>query len=205
AGSYKFSVPKLFKLIDVLASVGLLSTKDALAVLSIKSTSPLEDYRNFLIAGQFVEGNATLAATDLLRNLVKYLKTADLSSATNLFRRVPSFASFYEFLTGARPDNPIAERARDTYTALAEILGAAFEIPNEKLFATFSRPSTQEFTELALRVYHALGGGPDRYVLTGLWLESLVREAGVHPITSRSLLELSRREGLIERFTEGST
>lgn len=205
SGSYKFSVGKMLKLMEALSATGSLSPEAALPVLNVNSTSQLEDYRNFLLAGRLIEGSAPMVATNDLQNLIKFLKGGDLAGATTIVRQVPSFAEFYRFLSSERPDNPIAERAQKTYVALSEILGIGMEIPEDRIYGTLSEPSAKDFAEKALSAYQSLGGGPDKYVLTGQWLEELVRNHGIHPVTSRALLESARKQGLIERFTEGST
>ena len=205
AGSYKFSVPKMIALIDRLASEGRLRQDEALGVLSIKSPVQFEDYRNFLLAGGLIESGEHISATPALRDLLSALKTLDHASATALFKRVPSFTAFSDYLLENRPDNPVAQRALPTYTALAEVLGIGFEIPDERVYGTPDHPTLEEFADLALSTYEKIGGTSEQYVLTGLWLEGLVRDAKVHPITSRALLEQVRERGLLDRFTEGST
>ena len=205
AGSYKFGLTKMFLLIDKLSSSGSLKPDEVLEALALGSGGQTDDYRNFLLAGGFIEGSVEIEATPALQELVTALKKGDFETALGLFRRVPSFAGFVDFLLGARADNPVAQRAIPPYTGLSEIVCIGFEIPEEKLFGTPNRPTPEDFTELAFKVYEGFAGDSDDYVLTGLWLEGLVREGGVHPITSRRLLEESREKGLLQRFTEGST
>lgn len=205
AGSYKFGLTKMFVLIDKLSSSGSLKPEEVLEALSLGSGGQIDDYRNFLLAGDFIEGGAEMKATVALQDLVSALKKKDFETALGLFKRVPSFAGFVDFLLGVRADNPVAQRALPPYTGLAEIVCIGFEIPEERIFGTPNRPSPEEFTELAFKVYEGLTGGSDDYVLIGLWLEGLVRDGGIHPVTSRALLEESREKGLLQRFTEGST
>jgi len=205
AGSYKFGLTKMFLLIEKLSSAGSLTPDEVLQALSLGSGGQTEDYRNFLLAGEFIEGSEVMKATPALKDLVAALKKGNFETALALFKRVPSFAGFVDFLLGARPDNPIARRALAPYTGLAEVLCIGFAVPDKRTFGTPNRPSPEEFTEWAFRVYEKIAGASDDYVLTGLWLEGLVREAGIHPIISRKLLEESRAKELLQRFTEGST
>ncbi len=206
AGSYKFSLPKMVVLINRLAQSGRMTFREAMAVLEIKSPVQLEDYRNFLLAGTFIEMvDSGIQCTQLLRDLDTTLKKLDLDAATTLFRRVQSFSGYVDFLSSDRNDNPAAQRALSTYQALAEMLGMCFEVPDERVYGTFKHPTPAAFAELALDSYDRLAGATQRYVMTGLWLEDLVRESGIHPLTSRTLLEEARMMELIERYTEGST
>jgi hypothetical protein len=84
-------------------------------------------------------------------------------------------------------------------------LAICFEIPDERIYATPAHPLPQQFAEAALASYQRLAKAVDQYVLTGAWLEDLVKVEGIHPVKSRSLLEEARVAGLLERFTEGST
>jgi hypothetical protein len=205
AGSYKFGLAKMFHLIDKLASAGSLTPDQVLEVLSLGKGGQTEDYRNFLLAGGFTEGGTEFKATSALQTLVAALKKQDFKTALNLFKQVPSFAGFVDFLLGVRADNPVAQRAIQTYTGLAEVVCVGFEIPGERVCGTPNQPSPEVFTDLAFRVYEGLARSSDDYVLTGRWLQGLVRESGIHPIASRRLLEEAREKGLLQRFTEGST
>jgi len=203
-GSYKFGVAKLFALIDRLNSKPL-NDKEAMEVVGVSKIAALDDYKNFLTSGRLVEQKDGLVATESLTKLVQALKVRDLDAAVIFFVDVPSFAGFFKYLNGEINENPVAERAKATYVALGEVLGVCFEIPKEKVYPTLSHPTLNAFTEAAVASYERLAKRTDQYVLTGDWLEGLVRDHGIHPVRSRSLLEEARVAGLLERFTEGST
>jgi hypothetical protein len=75
---------------------------------------------------------------------------------------------------------------------------------HEGFFATPFRPNAASFAPIAIARFQELAQG-ERLVATGAWLESLVRNDGIHPELSRALLNEASALGLLLRSTEGST
>lgn len=210
SGSYKFSLARMLSLVAALASGTTLSKSDAQAALELKGSSPIEDYRNFLLSGGFVVESAEgLSKTEKLDRLWTALKLRELPQIQSLLMEAPSFARFMDYVrAGPNADAKtfgIASRSLATYTALAEISGAALAIPEEGLYATPNSPKPNAFASVALTEYESQSSGPEDWILTGSWLESLARGHGIHPLVVRDRLEEARVAGLIERYAEGST
>ena len=203
-GSYKFGTAKLFALIDRLNSKSL-NDQEAMDIVSVSKEAALDEYKSFLASGHLIEQQDGLVGTEALTKLVQALKARDLDAAVQIFNDVPSLSGFFKYLNGELMENPLPERARGTYVTLGETLGVCFEISKEKVYPTLAHPTLNYFTEAALASYGRRAKSADQYVLTGEWLEDLVRTEGIHPVRSRSLLEEARMAGLLERFTEGST
>jgi len=210
SGSYKFSPTRLLKLIEALADRVTLSPSDALAALDLKSKSQLEDYRNFLTSGNFIKGaEVALVKTSALDDLWKALTIGDHSGAAALMLTVPSFRRFMDAVASGNAsevhNESVGQRSLSTYIALAELVTLAMAIPDERIYATSSNPKPAEFAEFALKAYSTLSHGAEDYVLTGTWLEVLVRDFGVHPVVSKNRLEEAQVAGHLQRYTEGST
>lgn len=206
-GFYKFSPARMLALVRALHERTEVRATVAMAALGTTSASQLEDYRNFLVSGGFVTGDARrMVKTEELDRLWFALKALDRAEIGRQLRGVPSFARFIEHIIGgAVSGEKVPSRSIPTYRTLAEIAGLAATIPDERIYATFSDPSPSEFAEMALSVYENLPSTSDEYVLTGEWLEGLIKGHGIHPLVSRQRLEEARAEGLIQRYAEGST
>jgi hypothetical protein len=198
----------MIALIEALAEKGKLALAEAARILHLSEPTQLDDYRGFLASGGFVEvqGKILLKAGHL-DALWAALKTPSVQEFGTQLTRVPSFGAFVIALSeGATTAHyGIAERALPTYIALAEASALAVAIPDERIYPTPANPRPDEFSRIALKVYSSIAKATDDYVLTGLWLEALAREHGIHPIVARDRLEEARIAGHIQRFTEGST
>ena len=58
---------------------------------------------------------------------------------------------------------------------------------------------------IASRRFSSLDREGHGLVATGEWLESLIRDEGIHPEVARRLLDEASEAGLLRRSTEGST
>ena len=212
-GAYRFSPPRMLHLIHALAEKERLTTTEVLRVLELEKHSQLDDYRYFLVSGGFIKTQEKgIVKTESLDSLWAAMRNRDLTSVGTALQRVPSFQSFIANVATVPPGPKppaggygIAERAISTYVALAEAAGLVLSIPNERIYSTSARPSLEEFASLALETYSTLSMGTDDYILTGLWLEALSRDHGIHPVIARERLEEARLAEYIERFAEGST
>jgi hypothetical protein len=210
SGSYKFSPTRLLKLLEALSDRVTLTTSQALTVLDLKSKSQLEDYRNFLASGNFIDASgATLAKTSVLDDLWRALIIGDYSKAADLMLNVPSFRRFMDAVKAGSATSEesysVGQRSLATYIAIAELFTVAMAIPDDRIYPTLNHPKPVEFAEFALKAYSALSPGAEDYVLTGSWLEALVREFGIHPVIAKNRLEEAQIGGYLQRYTEGST
>jgi hypothetical protein len=209
SGAYKFSIDGMLRLIQSLYQAVEIPEKQAARIVGVNATQ-LGDYRNFLVAGEFITlRDSMLVKANRLDELAAALQIGDWQTIARNVLYVQSFKLFIEYINKNRPSKsddafPIASRAISTYVGIAEISALAVNIPEEGVYSTPARPSAEEFIDLAVSAYESLKRD-DVYVSTGTWLETLVRTNAVHPIIARERLEEGRRTGLIERFTEGAT
>ncbi|MBU3887730.1 hypothetical protein FM996_00620 [Methylosinus sporium] len=205
----RFGVGTLFSVVDALAKQGQLSVDAVAQIVSVQSPRTVDEYRRFLISAELidVEGGVWIA-TDRLHKLEDALLTQDTAAASSIFAQAPSFALFLKDLgslsVGQTWKSERFGRAATTYKTLGEVCCLCASIANEGIFPTPTNPSPREFADIALRRFHQLDHG-DGLVSTGGWLETLIREDGIHPEIARTLLEIASNEGLLKRSTEGST
>ena len=74
-----------------------------------------------------------------------------------------------------------------------------------EIHATPNVPEAVAFSRIALRRFSSLDREGHGLVATGEWLESLIRDEGIHPEIARRLLDEASETGLLRRSTEGST
>jgi hypothetical protein len=209
-GAYRFSPSALVELVQAFARRERMPDKVGMQHVGLATAKRYSDLRNFLLAGDFATKNSEgLVKTGLLDQLAEAMRTADVDTLKQFFLRVPSFRAFVEELRLGHPlpheaVQSISQSAIVTYIALSEIACAAMEISGEGIYPTPHSPAPSEFARQALQSYNTLRRG-EEYVLTGKWLEELVRRFGIHPIKARDRLNEAREAGLIERYTEGST
>jgi len=207
---YKFNVNTMCLLMESLVAGDSVSVSGKGTALEGMAKRTLRHYFGFLRAGHFVTvSGETLRTTESLRSLWTALKYRDLDSIAKAFHAVSSFKVFCDTLRKKRltemtSKTPKKKRPAPTYLQLAEICGLALRIPEEGVYATFVMPSPEEFVDIAIEAFEKNRKG-ERYLLTGLWLEAMTREHGVHPIYARNCLNEAQAAGIIDRFTEGST
>jgi hypothetical protein len=207
---YDFSLDRMLRVLQVLADnrVVSLSAKDS--PFSGMSKRTLREYVGFLRSAGLVEVvSGNLQATDLLFPLWHAARTLELAGVAEGLRAVPSFRAFLDSLPAiGQPCDLVAlppkQRPSPAYLRLAELSAQALRIPEEGIYSTPRDPEPRELVELALSAYDRLRKG-ETYVPTGLWLEALARESGVHPLNARNRLSEAQAAGLLDRFTEGST
>ena len=73
------------------------------------------------------------------------------------------------------------------------------------IYATPNVPEVTTFARIALRSFSSIDRDGHGLVATGEWLESLIRDEGIHPEVARRLLDDASEMKLIRRSTEGST
>lgn len=207
SGWYTFKVQALFDLIVLLDDQQTLTEENVRDVVGSTAKSAAKEYQRFLRSGGLIPPSSWSATLDL-QKLSIGLRQRDLAMAGGVFATVPSVARFLGGLvhTGiGRPwDASVINRGVSGYMALGEVLLAGASVTKSAYYPTPSRPTTREFTPLALEAFRALdtGGG---LISTGAWLERMIVQFGVHPELSRELLMEAAAAGLLERSTEGST
>ena len=120
-------------------------------------------------------------------------------------------ASFERFLSRLRVGTPVVKgesgirrAAFAPYCALAEVCCAGVSFPDSGIFATPRNPPPDEFATHAMQAYESVREGED-FALAGAWLEHLVRQTGIHPVSTRQRLAEAYQGGYVSRFFEGST
>ncbi|MBI4776548.1 MAG: hypothetical protein HY788_20630 [Deltaproteobacteria bacterium] len=167
-------------------------------------------YLGFLATGGFIiEVGGRIQATDSMHQLWEAMKVRDLPRAFQCLRQVPSLNDFFERLEKERrieidPKAPERDRPSPAYVQIAELCGHGLQLPHDGMYGTFSNPTMLEFVDAALKAYEK-NLKSDEYILTGLWLETLVVDHGVHPIKARDRLAEAQAAGMLERYTQGST
>jgi hypothetical protein len=206
----KFSLSSMLYLISHFHEKIRLTDKESQSILGITSVTYYVNYRNFLLAGGFLESQKQFfTKTERLDKLWEALKKSDYSLIKELLCGVPPFAEFVDNLKMRHPLTSeeasfINPSAFSTYCALAEISCVGLQIAGEGAYATPFIPELKAFSKIAKTTYQKLVKS-DPYVLTGLWLETLAKEHGIHPIVARDCLNEAQKAGLLERYTEGST
>ena len=206
---YKFSVDRLFTLIDALEMRQRLTQQEVSDVLGITSQSGIADYRRFLESDHTVLVNDDgWAATARLTPLAIALRNSDPDDLRKALSSFPSFRMIEGELAKHAVGDPLPQqtfgRAASTFTALAEITRLGATVFGEGFFATPTNPSDAEFADIAAAAYERLDEGSG-LVETGRWIEELIKAFGVHPEISRLRLQTASERNLIRRVTEGST
>jgi hypothetical protein len=158
AGLYKFNVPRLFRVIDLLETEQELAEAEVLEVAEVRTPAALADYRRFLESGSAVSiENGVWKAQPKLRPVAAALRSGDMDQARSALGTFPSFAALQQKLQ----DHPVGHpfpletlgRASATYQVLAEASGLGANVYGYGFFATPSRPSDQDFAAIALRAF----------------------------------------------------
>ena len=210
-GSYKFSVPAMLALLDLFAKRSKLTDEEGMKIVGVETAKRYNEYRNFLFTGDFIDrGGKSFIKTEKLDQLWEALRTLDYRTIADYLNQVPSFLSFLGNLKVGTPsllkDIPsISKSAYPTYCTLAEIAGVALNIADEGIYLTNHYPSVEDFAKMALESYDSAQTKGEKTVLTGLWLETLAKKHGVHPMVSRQLLQQAQQEELLKVTFEGTT
>lgn len=208
-GVYTFSLPSMLRLVGGLYRAGSLSTEEGMTAAGVGSESAFAEYGRFLLAGDFASRQSgIIRKRAALDQLVQSMMARDWSAVYRLLREVHSFHVFVDALRVGEPRSrgELALRggAYTAYSAMAEVATVGLRVAGEGIFGTFRNPSAKEFSRLSLTAYEAVRGG-EELALTGLWLEYLARNEGVHPVHARERLAEAHQAGYVRRFFEGST
>lgn len=209
-GSYKFSVPSMLLLLDTFSKRVNLTDDEGMKVVGVETSKRYNEYRNFLFTGSFLDrGAQSFIKTNKLDKLWEAFKQLDYRAITDHLSQVPSLA---DFLKGIRIGTPstthdlptISKSAFPTYCILAEMMGVGLNIAGEGIYLTNQSPSVEEFAKAALESYKLTLGKGDKAALTGLWLETLAKKYGIHPLTAKTLLPEAQQAGALKYQTEGA-
>lgn len=207
-GSYKFSVPSMLTLLEVFSSQGSLKDEEGMKVVGVETTKRYNEYRNFLFTGSLInyEPPAFVKTADL-DAVWTALQNQDAKGLCKALVKVPSFNYFLKGLklgTAVRPGEipEISKSAFPTYCALVEISGQGLAVSSEGVYATPVEPSVDDFAKMALEVYKNSSAKKDKAVPAGLWLETLAKTHGVHPLVARRLLNEAQEQGILKYALE---
>lgn len=209
---YPVDLSTLLELMNVLLTKTTIPFNNAGTPIYEKAQKTQRRYLGFLALGGFIEETETgIRATETLQQLWDTLKQRDMRGAEILFRSVGSFDSFLnELKNTGRLDLmelsklPESKRPGLAYQQISEIIGLSLKIPKDGIYGTFFLPTVDTFVDKAVQAYESLKKDED-YVLTGLWLETLARDHGIHPLTARDRLSEAHAAKRLERYTQGST
>ena len=204
----RMNVNGLLRLICALDDNQRLDGLQVAALLDVRSSKSVDEYRRFLLAAGLLEiDDDGWMAAGSVRPLSVAIRNENTAALREALLEAPSFAAFDAHLAKSTVGHPVdmshLSRSAATYRTLGELTLACASV-GENVFVTPVRPEPAHFSQLALRRFRELDGG-DGLVATGRWLESLIRHDGVHPEIARRALERASEEGLLRRSTEGST
>jgi hypothetical protein len=208
-GSYRFGLTSLLRLVDTLGTRPDATRETIMEVLNIQNFNNYLGYKNFLQSGGLIgEIDGRLVVLRPLVDLREALRNADIARAQTILLKIPSYQAFLAELREGRPIlragvASVSNSALDSYSALADLVAAASEIPEEGLYATPKSPPAGEFPEPAFAAYNEVRRG-ELYASTGAWLEGLIRR-GIHPVVARERLGQARALGRVRLYVEGST
>ena len=206
---FRFDVGRLFRLICILDDNQTMPTEEVVNVVGTKHSRGLDDYRRFLVSANLVliEGEVWQAQPTLAK-LSAALRNERVEEIRESLLASPSFDAFATFVggleTGQTVDRSHFGRSAATYRTLGEVTLICADVQGEGIYPTPTIPDAAEFVALALKRYSELEGG-DGLVAAGAWLESLIRNDGIHPEIARRRLDEASEQGLLRRSTEGST
>ena len=208
ASFQRMSVNSLFRLICALDDSQGLDAAQVSALLNVRNTRNVNEYRRFLFSADLVEidGDRWIP-TPLVQPLSAELRNENAAALRDALLKAPSFAAFDAHVEQSEIGHPIdmsdLSRSASTYRMLGELTLICASV-GRNVYATPAHPAPGPFAQTALRRFRDLDSG-DGLVSTGRWLESLIRHDGIHPEVARRSLEQANEDGLLRRSTEGST
>ena len=204
----RFDVGRLFRLICALDDNQEMSNNEVTAFLGTRSRRGSEEYRRFLLSANLIAtGEERWRAESGIRRLSAALRNERIGELRAGLVEAPSLAAFAAYTRGLGVGQALepsyGSRGAATYRALGEVtlIGAAADA---KFYSTPAAPDARTFAEVALARFSELDAGSG-LVAVGAWLESLIREDGIHPEVARLRLEEANARGFLRRSTEGST
>ncbi|MCZ0941975.1 MAG: hypothetical protein OXJ53_02835 [Gammaproteobacteria bacterium] len=205
----QFSTDKLLRLVCLLDDKQEMPESEVLAFLGLGRASSISGYRRFLEPSALARiDNGMWCATLGTQNLAAALRNERLDEVLGVLSEVPSFKAFAQSISdlsiGQPLDSSILKRGSSNYRILGEITRICVSLQGVGVLPTLSRLDAAAFANIALLRFTDMARG-ENYVAAGAWLEALIREDGIHPEVARELLDEASSQGLLNRYTEGST
>ncbi len=202
----RFSVERMFQLICALDDHQEMFDSQVEEVIRAKG----DEYLRFLRSGGLIDfSGGVWKAGDRVPRLSAALRNERVGEVRELLLGVPSFAAFAERLrtltAKSALDTADLGRGSTTYRILGEVTLLCAAVADSGIHATPNVPEAADFSKIALSRFSSLDREGHGLVATGEWLESLIRDEGIHPEIARRLLDEASERGLLRRSTEGST
>ena len=202
----RFNPERMFRLICALDDYQEMPAADVERVIQSKG----DEYRRFLQSAELVHfAEGIWKAGKRIGPLSAALRNERIEEVREILLGVPSFGAFAERLgelaTGTPLDTADLEARLTTYRILGEVTLLCAPAFGSGIFATPNVPEAAAFSEIALNRFASLDREGHGLVATGEWLESMIRDEGIHPEVVRRLLDEASETGLLRRSTEGST
>ena len=209
AGFQRFDVGRLLRLICALDDGQEMNQRRVMEILDSRNPRGGSEYRRFLSSANLVSVvNGNWRAESSIRSVSAALRNERVEELRDALREAPSFAAFANLIeqspVGRTVDLSGLGRGATTYRILGEIMHLCAPVHGEGVYPTSATPTAAAFGQVALERFSELDRG-DGLVSTGDWLESLIRENGIHPERARRLLDEASAQGILRRSTEGST
>ena len=206
---FQFNAARLLWLVCFLDDNQSVAHADVGRELGTRNSKGLDEYRRLLLSGSFltVEGDKW-QATPSLQHLSAALRNERAEDVRDALCAVPSFQALAELIrateVGRAVDLSRLRRGATNYRVLGQATLMCATIHGEGTYPTPNTPSAEDFAPVAVQRYADLVGD-DGIVASGAWLESLIRNNGIHPEVARRRLDEASERGLLRRLTEGST
>ena len=209
ASFQRFDVGRLLRLICALDDEQEMNQRRVMEILDSRNPRGGPEYRRFLSSANLVSVvNGNWRAEPSIRPVSAALRNERVEELRDALREAPSFAAFANRIeqspVGRTVDLSGLGRGTTTYRILGEITLLCAPVRGEGVYPTPDETNAAAFGQAALERFSELDNG-DGLVSTGAWLESLIRENGIHPERARRLLDEASAQGILRRSTEGST
>ena len=202
----RFNPERMFRLICALDDYQEMPAADVERIIQSKG----DEYRRFLQSAELVHfAEGVWKAGKRIALLSAALRNERIEEVREILLGVPSFGAFAgrlgELATGTPLDTADLGRRLATYRILGEVTLLCAPVSGSGIFATPNVPEAAVFSQIALSRFTTLDREGHGLVATGEWLESMIRDEGIHPEVARRLLDEASETRLLRRSTEGST
>ena len=210
ASFHVFDVGRLLRLICALDDEQEMSRSRLMELLDVRSSRGGGEYRRFLSSASLVSvTNGNWKAEPLIQPLSAALRNERVEELRGALLKAPSFSVFATHIeqsgVGRALDLPgIVARGANNYRILGEITLLCALVRTKGLYPTPATPDAATFARIALNRFSELDRG-EGLIPAGAWLESLIRNDGIHPEIAQHRLNEASAKGLLRRSTEGST
>ena len=204
----RFNVGRMFNLICALDDKQVMSGREIRGYLKGKGPRGGEEYLKFLVdSGLISSAHEGWTASSLVGEMAAALRNERVEEVKKLLAHSLSFAAFADRVANHGIGEPLdfsgMTRSRLTYRTLGEVT-LLCALSHGKVYATPCDPDAESFARTAYVRFAELSAG-EHLVATGAWLESLIRDDGIHPEVAKRRLEDASEAGFLRRYTEGST